>query len=115
MKDENPTKPARTRGRPKGSKGKTKPQQMEGQTPLYNNNIIDNSEDYKSAINFKDQLTVKELKFLEIYLSGEFTQVNALKLAGYEGYDESYLRKLAHKICSKYESQGQDHRKIFRE
>ncbi|MBU4448706.1 MAG: hypothetical protein KKD99_08975, partial [Proteobacteria bacterium] len=57
----------------------------------------------------------KELKFLELYLSGNYTKEKAMKAAGYVGYHEKYLYHLSGKIIEKYECQAGDHRKIFRE
>jgi hypothetical protein len=69
-------------------------------TNLFNS---DNPE-FNSARALGEQLTVKELKFLEIYLEGEVTQEKAMVLAGYKDYSESHLRFLASKIVKKYES-----------
>jgi len=57
---------------------------------------------------------LKELKFIEIYLVGGIKEIDAIKLAGYEGKSDSYLYQVARKIIEKYESQAGDHRKIFR-
>jgi hypothetical protein len=59
-------------------------------------------------------MSVKELKFLGYYLSGDYTQEEAMKLAGYEGYSKSGLYYIAGKICNKYEAQADDHRNIAR-
>ena len=88
------------------------------EAPIYINigdSSIDYNKDDNSAVtNLKEKLTVKELKFLEIYFQGNITQVNALKSAGYEGYSEDYYSILARKIILKYESRAGDHRIIFR-
>ena len=68
----------------------------------------------RPTVNLKDKLTEKELRFVEIYMSGNYTQVNALKSAGYTDYNEKYLEFLARKIIGKYESQVEDHRIICR-
>jgi len=68
----------------------------------------------KSARNLKDQLTEKELKFIEIYMLGEITKEKAMELAGYTGYHQRWVYYLAAKIIQKYESRAEDHRKIAR-
>jgi hypothetical protein len=69
-----------------------------------NNLFNSDNPDFNSARSIGEQLTVKELKFLEIYLEGEVTQEKAMVLAGYKDYSESHLRFLASKIVKKYES-----------
>ena len=103
--------PKRPRGRPKGT---NKPIIDNNSIEVLKPEIIDDDQEDKGT-NIKSVLTEKELLFLQIYLSGGITQVNALKSAGYQGYNEKYLELLARKIIGKYESQGGDHRKIFRE
>src|SRR5208337_4273603 len=68
----------------------------------------------QSARNLKDPLTVKELKFLEIYLSGDLNVDEAMISAGYVGDHPKSLYRLGRKIVEKFESQGADHRKIAR-
>ncbi len=68
----------------------------------------------QSARNLKDQLTVKELKFLEIYLQGDLNVDEAMIAAGYTGYHPKSLYRLGRKIVEKFESQGIDRRKIAR-
>jgi hypothetical protein len=75
--------------------------------------ILDDNQE-KEPFELKSQLTIKELKFIELYLSGNYTQVIAMNLAGYEGYNQKYLEILARKIIGKYELQAGDHRKIMR-
>jgi hypothetical protein len=120
--------PKRGRGRPKGSGKPQKPYRnnnillnnktlLDREESLEDFNIdddINKSEEVRSATSIKNQLTLKELKFIELYMSGNYTQVNALKLAGYIGYNEKYLELLARKIIGKYESQVEDHRIICR-
>jgi len=62
----------------------------------------------------KTEMTLKELRFLELHASGEHTVEDSMKLAGYEGYHQSYLYKLARKIIQKYEQGAGDARKIMR-
>jgi hypothetical protein len=62
----------------------------------------------------KSRITEKELRFLELYLTGEYTIDKAMILAGYEGYHPKSLYRLSRKIVAKHESQAGDHRKIFR-
>lgn len=77
--------------------------------------ILDESKSSESNTSLKDQLTAKELKFLEIYLSGEYTIEKAMIAAGYVNYHQNSLYRLGRKIVQKYESQAPDHRKIMRE
>jgi len=62
----------------------------------------------------KTQVTEKELKFIQLYLSGEYTTEIAMNLSGYENLHPRYKYFLASKIIQKYESQAGDHRKIMR-
>jgi hypothetical protein len=62
----------------------------------------------------KTQVTEKELKFIQLYLSGEYTTEIAMNLSGYENFHPRYKYFLASKIMQKYESQAGDHRKIMR-
>lgn len=122
----------RGRGRPKGSVTK-KPNATAAQhgTPdqPQNSPYIDNinkSLDSKSNndcsevlskqidIDIKAKMTLQELNFLEIYLSGRVTIDKAMIQAGYGHYSQDWRYKLAQKIVIKYESQAADHRKIFR-
>ena len=67
------------------------------------------------SINLKDQLTAKEVKFLEIYCSGEVSMERAMVLAGYETGHPNSVYYRAHKIIKRYESQTGDARKIFQD
>lgn len=123
----------RGRGRPKGSVTK-KPKAVAAQhgTPHQppnsdNINNINKGIDSKSNndcsellskqidIDIKAEFTEKELKFLKLYLLGDVTQEMAMIYAGYKATQPRYVRFLAKKIIQKYESQGGDHQKIFRE
>lgn len=68
----------------------------------------------KDGFSMKSQMTQKELRFIEIYLSGNYNQINAMKLAGYESKSDQYLGKLATKIVWKYERGTPDKRDILR-
>jgi hypothetical protein len=68
----------------------------------------------ESGINLKSQLTMKELRFIELYLIGDLTVDKAMESAGYVGYHPNSLYRLGRKIVQKYESQAGDHRKIMR-
>jgi hypothetical protein len=59
-------------------------------------------------------MTLRELKFVEIYLSGQISLDNAMILAGFEEYSETYRARLGTKIIRKYECKTDDHRKIMR-
>lgn len=67
-----------------------------------------------NGFSLKSQLTVKELKFIELYLSGEYTKEKAMIAAGYKGYSKNHLYFISGKIVEKYELQAGDHRKIMR-
>jgi len=75
--------------------------------------ILDDS-NYQGNPSIKNQLTAKELKFLEFYLSGEYTIGMSMKAAGYTNYHPKYIHVAARKIIEKYEQQAGDHRKIMR-
>lgn len=76
--------------------------------------LAGNNQELSSAKDFKSLLTLKELKFLEIYLLGDMNLDQAMISAGYEGYHQKSLYRLGRKIVEKYESRAGDHRKIFR-
>lgn len=63
---------------------------------------------------FSGQLTLKELRFIELYLTGDLTVDKAMESAGYKGYHTKSLYRLGRKIVEKYESSAGDHRKIMR-
>jgi len=68
----------------------------------------------EGKFSLKDQLTQKELRFIELYLLGEHSVDKAMELAGYEGYHPHSLYRLGRKIVQKYEQSGGDARKILR-
>src|SRR5208337_1157845 len=74
--------------------------------------IVDSN--YQGNPSIKNQLTLKELKFLEFYLSGEHTIEKSMIAAGYIGFHQKSLYRIGRKIVEKYESQAGDHRKIAR-
>lgn len=114
------TKPSSSIQKPKGAKRQPKPHHKSN-TMLVDNNVIgvddidlsDNS-DFKSATKLKDQMTLKELKFIGYFLTGENTIEKSMILAGYDGYHQKSLYRLGRKIVEKYESQVDDHRKLAR-
>jgi len=75
-------------------------------------NNLNNLDDYRP---FKKFLTIKEAKFLEYYISGDYTIEAAMIKAGYEGYSQSQIYYLAGEIRKKVELQADDHKKLFRE
>ena len=83
-------------------------------TNLEDTTLLSDSSKINQGVPLKDQLTQKELKFLDIYLSGEVTMERAMLLAGYENYHPRYVYDKASKILQKYESQGGGAQKIFR-
>jgi hypothetical protein len=66
----------------------------------------------------KGEFTLKELRFIHFYLSGQangrITIEEAMIQAGYDKVGETYRRQLGRNIIRKYECQTDDHRKIFR-
>ena len=70
--------------------------------------------DFKSARALGEQLTAKELKFLEIYLSGDGDRITSMKLAGYDGLSEIMLYLVSRKIVEKYEAGGGVGPKVLR-
>jgi hypothetical protein len=66
------------------------------------------------TFDLKSQLTLKELNFIEFYLTGNYTIEKAMIAAGYNGYHQDTLYKMSRKIIQRYESQAGDHRKIMR-
>jgi len=112
--------PKRGRGQPKGPGNPQKPNKtlLDKRDGLEDINSIDDinqSEEGRSATSIKNQMTLKELKFISIYMTGEYTQEQAMILAGYNNYNPTYARYLACRILAKYESKAGDHRKLFRE
>jgi hypothetical protein len=72
--------------------------------PGPDNNAV--SVEEEGPIDFKGQLTLKELGFLEAYLSGECSIDQAMVAAGYGNYHMRSRYRLAHKIIQKYETQA---------
>jgi len=68
----------------------------------------------QSARRLKDQLTIKELKFLEIYFLEGLNMDQAMISAGYVGYHPKSLYRLGRKLVEKFENQAGDRRNIFR-
>lgn len=87
-------------------------QDIKENSPLVPEIIEDTQTD--QSFDLKSQLTVKELNFIEIYLSGGLNENQAMDLAGYKGLHPTYQRKLACKIIAKYECQAGDRRNIMR-
>jgi hypothetical protein len=80
--------------------------------PLQYENTINGNSVFSKSL--KDQMTLKELKFIGYLLTGENTIERSMILAGYDGYHQKSLYRLGRKIVEKYESQGQDHKIIAR-
>jgi hypothetical protein len=76
--------------------------------------IHTSDEDCLENCDLAGDMTLRELKFVEIYLSGQINLDKAMILAGYEEYSETYRARLGTKIIRKYECQTDDHRKIMR-
>jgi hypothetical protein len=79
--------------------------------------VVDDNSDKGELLTAKDikaKMSVKEMKFISLYFTGDYSQIKAMKLAGYEAAQDSYLYLLAKKILEKYETQAGDHRIIAR-
>ena len=105
----------------KGIKKTPKSPYIDNNILVDNNKIIgvgdiDNSDngDYQSAKDLKGEMTLNELKFLGLYVSGNISRIKAMKSAGFVSANDSYLYLLAKKIIEKYESRIDDHRKVAR-
>jgi hypothetical protein len=85
-----------------------------------NNNIdINNQEAIEPQLcenktDLKPRMTGKELKFIELWLSGKYTLEKAMILSGYQNYHRDSLYRLGREIVIRYEEAAQDHRKIMR-
>jgi hypothetical protein len=109
-------KVAKIKAAPSKAKARTKakPPKLEVLVPEILEDDGKNGIEKGSRFDLKEQLTDKELRFIELVLSGEHTKETAMELAGYAGMNKSYLRLLASKIIAKYETKAGDHRKIMR-
>lgn len=96
------TQVKRGRGRPKGSV----PKKLQPVTPLQNFPCEDEAGEA--------ELNEKELKFLELYLSGQCSKEVSMDLAGYKNKHRQSAEKTADRILRKYDLAGEDHRKTFR-
>jgi predicted DNA-binding protein YlxM (UPF0122 family) len=76
--------------------------------------VLEQSKTSELSTSLKDQLTEREIKFIENYLAGGVTVEKAMIAAGYVGYNTDYLYRLSRKIVQRYEAQAADHREIFR-
>lgn len=99
----------------KPARPKAKPPKLEVLVPeVLDNDDGKNGIEEGSRFDLKEQLTLKELKFIEFYLTGDLTIDKAMESAGYVGYHVKSLYRLGRRIVEKYESQAGDHRKIMR-
>lgn len=111
-------KPPKRRKSAKSSE-KLETVQSENNNILANDNhiseldIID-GEIKDSLLDLKGKMTNRELKFLELYVTGSYRIIKAMKMAGYVKGSNTYLYLLAKKIVEKYERSAADHRNIFR-
>jgi len=71
-------------------------------------------EDRKEKCVIKEKLTLKELKFLELYLTDGMSIDSAMIAAGYGNVSKIWRYNLAKRIILKHECRAGDHRKIFR-
>lgn len=98
----------------KPARPKAKPPKLEVLVPEVLEDDGKNGIEEGSRFDLKEQLTLKELKFIEFYLTGDLTIDKAMESAGYVGYHVKSLYRLGRRIVEKYESQAGDHRKIMR-
>lgn len=77
--------------------------------------IEENTYNDNDIIDLRETLTVKELRFLDLYLLGEENVDKALIQAGYVGYHPHSLYRLGRSIVQKYERQAEDTKKIFQD
>lgn len=68
-----------------------------------------------NSIEFKQDFTEREKKFLELYLSGNITQDAAVMKAGYKSKFKQNRALIGKRIVEKYCSSIQDHKIIFRQ
>jgi hypothetical protein len=104
-----------TKAKPKPAAGKAKTEPAQASAAALTPEIV--GDDGKNGIketDLKGQLTLKELRFIELYLTGDLTFDKAMESAGYVGYHPNSLYRLGRKIVQKYESQAGDRRKIMR-
>ncbi len=84
-----------------------------------NINKHDNQQDINiaasSARDLKQELTEKELKFIECHLIHRMNRQDAMIAAGYGGFHPRTRYYIASRIIHKYESRAQDRRNLFRE
>ncbi len=89
---------------------------LKGQeAPPDKNKIGDSNGDVISKTNLKERLKIKEIKFLEYFLSGELTIEEAMIAAGYGNLHPKYIHVVARKIIGKYENSAPEARKVFRD
>lgn len=94
--------PGRTERRKSKAKARTKAKAAEQK-----------DEGSEEMFDFKAQLTVREMQFIELYLTGGYTIETSLKSVGYMGYHTNSLYRIGRKIVQKYEHRAGDHRKIM--
>jgi len=82
---------------------------------LLSNNDIEVINNEINSIEFKQDFTDREKKFLELYLSGNITQDAAIQKSGYKSKFQQNRSLIAKRILEKYCSSIQDHKIIFRQ
>lgn len=100
----------------KRARGRPRKVLLKGQeAPPDKNKVDDSNGDVISKTNLKERLKIKEIKFLEYFISGNYTINEAMILAGYGNLNPRYIYTLASKILRKYEEAAPDAKKIFRD
>jgi hypothetical protein len=74
----------------------------------------DEIDEVLNKIDLKGQLTIREVRFIELRFVEGMTTDKAMIAAGYGNYSQKQRYRIATKIVQKYESQGGDHQKIMR-
>jgi hypothetical protein len=108
------SKPAAKKARPQTKKTKAKKPKTQSIEQVKPTGPDDIDGVLSEKFDLKGELTIMELRFIELYLMGGLTIENAMKTAGYINYHPKYRYTAARKIIEKYESNIADHRKIMR-
>jgi len=68
-----------------------------------------------NSVVLKAQFTEKEKKFLELFLSSNYSQQDAVRKAGYTAKHRQSRNLIVKRILEKYCQSAQDHKEIFRQ
>jgi hypothetical protein len=104
-------------GRPKKQQttANQQPMDINISTNTYREPIEHNTnQELLSARKFEDELTPKEIAFMEAFLLGRVTKDQAMITAGYGHLHQDTRYRIAAKIIEKYERRADDRRNLFR-